>query len=120
VLGIVAMIALAFGLTFAGVAWFERGKRHPRPCDGPLRTQGAVMIAKAAVVEIVERGKSVDDSKPNDGVIVPNDIRINGQSILCEAGSVRVHEMDLAGHDTVRVTLTLFARRVVIGAEGDI
>jgi len=78
------------------------------------------MHAKAAVVEIVERGKSVDDTKVGGDMIVPNDIRINGQSVLCEDGSLKVHEMDLAHTDIVRVTLTLFARRVTIGAENDI
>ena len=78
------------------------------------------MHAKAAVVEIVERSKTLDDTKVGGDLIVPDDIRINGQSVLCEGGSLKVHEMDLAGTSIVKVTLTLFARRVIIGAENDI
>ncbi len=78
------------------------------------------MHAKAVVVEIVERGRPLDDTKVGGDVVVPDDIRINGQSVLCEEGSLKVHEMDLAHRDIVRVTLTLFARRVTIGAENDI
>lgn len=72
--------------------------------------------AKAAYIEIVERGYSMTED--DLGVIKPNEVRINGTPLLVPAGeSVTVHQVDLKDRDVVKVTLTLFARRVVIGAE---
>jgi hypothetical protein len=76
----------------------------------------AEMKATAPVIEIIEHV-----GKPSAiGVIVPNDVRINGQSLLVSADDpVVVHEISLTNRETVRVTLTLFARRVVISEEVD-
>jgi hypothetical protein len=71
-------------------------------------------IPAAALIEILE----VTDS-PDPLVIVPNDIRINGVSILAPDEPIVVHEIATESRDAVRVTLTLYARRVVIGAITD-
>jgi hypothetical protein len=72
-----------------------------------------------AVIEIIERDRATDDTT-GGSVISPNDVRINGQSLLASADDpVIVHEMSIRGDDLVRVTLTLFARRVSIRAEND-
>lgn len=81
-----------------------------RKTDGP----------RGAVIEIIEKGRSTSDASVGDSVLVPNDIRINGQSLLTSAEDpVIVHEVSIRGDELVRVTLTLFARRVSIRAEND-
>ena len=70
-------------------------------------------LPDAAVIEIIERTDS-----PDPKVIVPNEIRINGRPVLAPADyPVEVHEISIDSSDAVRVTLTLFAKRVTIGAE---
>lgn len=50
--------------------------------------------------------------------IIPNEIRINGHPVSAPADyPVVVHEMPISSSDVVRVTLTLFARRVTITSE---
>lgn len=75
-----------------------------------------------ALIEIVERvrGTSADAAALDAvaGYIKPNEVRINGVPIAVPADeSIQVHEIGLRADDLVRVTLTLFARRVIIGAE---
>jgi hypothetical protein len=77
---------------------------------------------QAAFIEIIEKGHSADDAS---GVIVPNEVRINGIPLLIPAGErIKVHSLTVndneRGEDPVCVTLTLFARRVTIAAEGDL
>ncbi|MGW4199627.1 hypothetical protein [Streptomyces sp. NPDC004726] len=75
--------------------------------------------ATGAVIEIIETGRATDGTT-GGSVLVPNDIRINGQSRLASADDpVTVHEVSTRSDDLVRVTLTLFARRVSIRAEND-
>jgi hypothetical protein len=75
-------------------------------------------IPDAALIEIVERDHSTGPGAA--GVVVPNDVRINGQSLLCSGEHpVVVHEITTRADQAVYVTLTLLARRVVIGAEND-
>lgn len=64
-----------------------------------------------AVVEIIEYS-----DQPNEhGVIVPNSVSINGQELLTSADHpVTVHEVQMPGNGAVLVTLTLFARRIVV------
>lgn len=72
---------------------------------------------RGAVIEIIEkrRGKS---SPPGGDVIIPNEIRINGAPVLAPKDHpVKVHEIAIQGDEVVLVTLTLFARRVVIAAD---
>src|SRR3569832_247861 len=71
-----------------------------------------------AIIEIVEKGATTDETT-SGSVIAPNEIRINGQPLLASADDpVVVHEIKSNGGDLVRVTLTLFARRVTFAAEG--
>lgn len=73
----------------------------------------------AAVIEIIERGKTTDDTL-GGSVIIPNEIRINGHPVAAPADKpVIVHEVSMTGDELVQVTLTLFARRISIRAEGD-
>lgn len=68
---------------------------------------------RGAVIEIMER-----TNEPDPRVIVPNEIRINGEPVLAPADEpVVVHEVSSSSEDFVRVTLTLYARRVIVGAE---
>lgn len=69
--------------------------------------------AEAAVIEIIER-----TDHPDPSVIVPNEIRINGRPVLAPSDDpVVVHEVSVSGADVVKVTLTLFAKRVTFAAE---
>lgn len=73
-----------------------------------------------AVIEVVEkRREPINPNSTFDGqIIVPNEIRINGQPLLAPADSpVKVHEIELKEHGAVLVTLTLFARRVSMTTE---
>jgi hypothetical protein len=73
----------------------------------------------AAVIEIVEKAKTTDDTLAGS-VIIPNEVRINGIPLLVTEDGIQVHEMDFPPGDCAKVTLTLIARRVVIAAEGDL
>lgn len=71
--------------------------------------------AKGALIEIVERSTRASNEV---GIIIPNEVRINGQPLLTSAEEpVEVHGIALSPGDPVKVTLTLFARRVVISEE---
>lgn len=71
---------------------------NPEPCD----------------IEILE----IANDDRSEQFIVPNEIRINGHPVLAPADQpVIVHETSIDSHDAVRVTLTLYARRVTIGHE---
>lgn len=98
----------------------------PNDVPGALRAMADEMDAQAgrkpvgAVIEIIEkRRQPIDPDSTYDGqIIVPNEIRINGQPLMAPADTpVRVHEVELSAHEAVLVTLTLFARRVLIGTE---
>jgi hypothetical protein len=73
---------------------------------------------RGAVIEIIEKRRTPKSPPPGGDVVIPNEIRINGQSLLTPADSpVKIHEIAIQGSDVVLVTLTVFARRVVIAAE---
>lgn len=73
---------------------------------------------QAAVIEILERRRPSTEDSDGIDVIVPDDIRINGQSLLCPKDHpVEVHPIAISGDSLVLVTLTLIAKRVVIRAE---
>lgn len=96
--------------TNGGKTWYRLGEdTKPEP--------------SAAYIEIVEKNRTTDDTL-GGSLIVPNEVRINGIPLLCPDGEqVKVHAMtfnDGHGEDVAQVTLTLFARRVVIAAEGDL
>lgn len=76
--------------------------------------------ARGAVIEILEKGRATDDTT-GGSLIVPSDLRINGQSLLSpQECPIKVHEIELDDSSLVCVTLTLIARRVTIAAEGDL
>lgn len=67
----------------------------------------------AVTIEIIERTNA-----PDPKVILPNEIRINGTPVLAPADDpVIVHEMSISSEDVVKVTLTLYAKRVTVAAE---
>jgi len=70
----------------------------------------------AAEITIVEkRSKPRNPDSFGAELIVPNEVRLNGLPLLVPAGqSVTVHEIGIDSSDVVQVTLTLYARRVVI------
>jgi hypothetical protein len=80
----------------------------------------ALGTPRGAIIEIIEKGATTSDDSAGQSIIVPNDIRINGQSLLSSADDpVIVHEVSTRADECVRVTLTLLARRVSIRAEND-
>lgn len=88
------------------------------PCTCTWRADDSTP-PRGAVIEIIEKGRATDDTT-GGSVIAPNDVRINGQSLAASADDpVIVHEMSTRSDELVRVTLTLFARRVSIRAEHD-
>jgi phosphoglycolate phosphatase-like HAD superfamily hydrolase len=71
---------------------------------------------RAAVIEIVERRKQPAADSVGASIVVPNEVRINGQRIAIPQGEpITVH--DMSSDDVVKVTLTVFARRIFIGHE---
>jgi hypothetical protein len=98
--------------------WIIRGlKDELYPCRDDIfrATYEEIRPAAGAVIEIVERGPA---GKNRFGVIVPDEVRLNGIPLLMPKGKgVRVHEVTFPPEDAVLVTLTLFARRVSIGAD---
>lgn len=108
------VLAWTAALTAASAYW--RGRRQSKNAKtAPFRTGEP----SGAVVEIVEKDAATADSG-GGSVIVPNDVRINGQSLLASADEpVVVHQVSTNADDCVRVTLTLLARRVSIRAEND-
>lgn len=70
-----------------------------------------------AVVEIVER-RNPPTGDLADELVVPNEVRINGQPLMCPADHpVKVHPVTVGDGELVLATLTLVARRIVVGAE---
>ncbi|SLG39827.1 Uncharacterised protein [Mycobacteroides abscessus subsp. abscessus] len=74
-------------------------------------------VPDACDIEIIERTR--DESRDGGhGIVVPNEIRINGKPVLAPADTpVVVHGMEIGKHEPVRVTLTLFARVVKVSHE---
>lgn len=87
----------------------------------PLGTRGSAGIpAEPVLLEIIEMlpGGPGDWDSPGGRVTVPTQIRLNGQPLMARAGApVKIHEIEVAERDAVYVTITLIARRVVIGQE---
>ncbi|OQQ12975.1 hypothetical protein B0675_39855 [Streptomyces sp. M41(2017)] len=68
---------------------------------------------RGADIEIIDRHEGAAP------ILVPSAVRINGVEIPMPAGTkIRVH--DISEDEAVTVTLTLFARRIVIAAEDDL
>jgi hypothetical protein len=90
------------------IAALQRARREAHGAKPPL----------AVTMEIVERGHTTGDTTAST-LIVPNDVRINGVSVLTQGG-VTVHGMEFPPKEAARVTLTLPVRLLVVGAEGDL
>lgn len=74
--------------------------------------------ARGAVIEIIEKRKGAIGDTFADDVIIPNEIRINGQPLLNPADHpIKVHAVELKDEQAVLVTLTLFAKRITVCAE---
>lgn len=87
----------------------------------PAGTRGfSPAPAEPVLLEIIEKmsGGPSDWDSPGGRVTVPTEIRLNGQPLMARAGApVKIHEIEVAERDAVYVTITLIARRVVIGQE---
>ena len=91
------------------IAALQRARREAYGAKPPL----------AVTMEIVERGHTTGDTTAST-VIAPDDVRINGVSVVTAEGGVTVHGMDFPPKEMARVTLTLPVRLLVVGAEGDL
>ncbi|MFE2994102.1 hypothetical protein ACFXG4_03675 [Nocardia sp. NPDC059246] len=68
-------------------------------------------------IEIIEKTSRASRDGAG-GVVVPNEIRLNGKRVLAPADDpVIVHGVTVNAEEPVKVTLTLFARVVKIGHE---
>lgn len=75
---------------------------------------------QAAVLEIVERRRGKPDGTIGDELVVPTEVRLNGQLLLTPTGDpIRVHEIKVSadGEHFVLATLTLAVKRLVVAAE---
>lgn len=70
----------------------------------------------AAVVEIVERGLRTDHTT-GGSIVVPDQIRVNGMPLLVEPN---ITIAKLGDREAARVTITLYARRIVVAGENDL
>lgn len=74
---------------------------------------------QACDIEIIER-TSAANIAAGRGIVVPNEIRINGRPVLAPASNpVFVHGISINAGEFVQVTLTLFARVVHVSQEPD-
>lgn len=74
-------------------------------------------IPDGALIEIIEHGE-INADYPQ--TIMPDEVRINGVPILVSGDDeIIIHETRIGSGagDVVKVTMTMFARRVVIGTE---
>lgn len=74
---------------------------------------------RASVIEIIAPAYQPTEDGAGS-IIVPRELRINGQPVYTPAGSrIQISDFGL-GDELVTVTLTLVARRIVIAADGDL
>jgi hypothetical protein len=75
-----------------------------------------VDLPRGADIEIIDHRHGLDSR----GILMPNDLKINGQRVLMPADApVIVHPVDMGQAEPVRVTLTLFASNLSIRTKGD-
>lgn len=80
------------------------------PEDAPARKRPT-----GAIIDIIERGPTAGGGS----LILPNAVLINGVEVTMPEGArIQVHE--ICEDEPAKVTLTLFARRITIAAEGDL
>lgn len=75
-----------------------------------------------AFVEIVERRHpGYNEADPRTGYVKPDEVRINGVPLAVPRDEqIEVHGVrlnDANGDDVLKVTLTIFARRIVLGPD---
>jgi hypothetical protein len=75
----------------------------------------------AVTLEILEPAHVTEDTM-GGSIIIPREVRINGVSVLTpQEHPIRIHEMQVGGElEAAIVTITLFVRKLVIAAEGDL
>lgn len=78
----------------------------------------AAGLPRAHVIEIYEAGAG-SGKDASGSLIFPDMVLIDGNRMLLESGGVKIHEMNPGSGEPFLVTLTLYARRVTIGAELD-
>jgi hypothetical protein len=111
-----AVLSCAAAAVAVLLTWHGLRTTKPRPKPAPAKTDQP----QAAIIEIVEKGRGTTDTA-SGSLILPNDVRLNGQSLLVPKDApVIVHEMSVDDSTVAHVTLTVFARRVVIAAEEDL
>lgn len=82
------------------------------------KTHRGFEAARGAIIEIVEKRPEGDYDSLGGDIIVPTEVRINGQALAVSADHpVKVHEVSIKGGDAVLVTLSLFAKRVTFDHE---
>ena len=86
-----------------------------RAPDGPAEPEKL----SAAVIEIIERGRSADPDGPGS-IVLPTEVRINGHPVYTTGGGVKIHETSFPPREMATVTMTLPVRRLTIAAEGDL
>lgn len=73
---------------------------------------------QGAVIEIIERRDSQSDQPQ---VLVPNEIRINGEKVMVPSGHpITIHPTEPESgvpDDMVLVTVTVMARRIIVDAD---
>ena len=84
------------------------------------KAQPSLIRALLRVLTIERPLSGNKDLRQGGSFIVPNDVRINGVSVLT-VGGVKVHEMDvILTTEMATVALTLPVRLFTIAAEGDL
>lgn len=84
------------------------------------KTHRGFEAARGAIIEIVEKRPEGDYDSLGGDIIVPTEIRINGQALAVSPDHpVKVHEVSIKGGDAVLVTLSLYAKRVTFDHETD-
>ncbi len=115
-----AVLPIVLAWLAAGVAASAYWQGHRRLQKATAKPTAKTTSPQAAVIEIVEKGRATDNTR-SGSVITPDDVRINGQSLLVPRDAeITVHEITTRADELTCVTLTLFARRVTLAAEEDL
>jgi hypothetical protein len=94
------------------------GERYPVKPDIFATTYEPVSgHPQGALVEVIEKRHRKIGGVGGE-LIVPTEVRLNGQALLLPAENpITIHEMKLPANNAVLVTITMFARRVLVDAE---
>lgn len=75
---------------------------------------------QGAFLEVIERRRGKPDGSLSDDLVVPTEVRLNGQLLALPANyPIKIHEVVVSGRgdECVLATLTLFVKRLVIATE---